>query len=93
MEMSIDVKTKEIVQKLQQLGEKYGRGSPPEYTIQSHYQFGCKIADGTTKDIVVVVREQDISVFCRPNPPKWFEGNNPVDDALKEVERLLQHSN
>jgi hypothetical protein len=51
------------------------------------------MADGTTRDIVVVVREEDISVFCRPNLPQWYEGNNQVGDALKEVERLLESPN
>lgn len=91
--MDMDVKTKEIVQKLEGLGQRYGCGSPPEYIIESHYQFRCKIADGTIMDIIVVVREGDISVFYRPNRPEWFEGNDQVEDALKEIERLLTSPN
>lgn len=87
------VKTEKILKELQKLGMKYGCGSDPEYTIESHYQFICKMADRTIKDITVVVREKDVSVFCRPNLPGWFEGNNQADDALKEVERLLHNPN
>jgi len=92
-EMNLDMKTKKVVQGLQELGRKYGCGSPPEYTIEAHYQFSCKIADGTNMDIIVVIREGDISVFYRPNPPEWFDGNNQIEDALKEVERLLKSPN
>jgi len=89
----MDVKTKKIVQKLQALGEKYGDGSPSNYRIESHHQFSCKLADGTTREITIVVREEDISIFFRPNPPQWFEGNVKVDDVLKEIERLLKNPN
>ena len=92
-EMNLDVKTKKIVQKLQALGEKYGKGSPPEYTIQSHHQLSCKTSDGMTREITVVVREEDISIFFRPNPPQWFEGNHQVEDVLRELERLLESPN
>ena len=92
-ENDMDVKTKRIVQKLLLLGKQYGRGSNTNNTIESHHRFSCRTVDGATRDIVVVLREQDISVFCRPNPPQRFEGNHQVDDALKEVERLLKNSN
>jgi hypothetical protein len=51
------------------------------------------MTDGTIRDITVVVREEDVSVSCHPNPTEWFEENNRVEDALKEVERLLENSN
>ena len=92
-EKNIDVKTSKIVQKLQELGKKYACDCPSDYAIQSHHQFKCKMSDGTIRDIVVVVREEDISVFCRPNLPQWFEGNSRVEDALKEVEKLLESPN
>jgi hypothetical protein len=92
-EMNLEAKTKKIVQKLQALGKKYGYGSPPDYTIQSHHQLSCKTPDGTTREITVVVREEDISIFLRPNPPEWFEGDSRVEDALKELERLLESPN
>jgi hypothetical protein len=92
-EDNMDMKTKRIVQKLLLLGKQYGSSANGNNTIESHHQFSCRMADGTTRDIVVVLREQDISVFCRPNPPQRFEGNHQVDDALKEVERLLKNSN
>lgn len=93
-ESHMGMTTQKIVQKLQELGKKYGCGSPTdEYIIESRFQFNCKMADGTLRDITVVVREEDVSVFCRPNPPQWFEGNSRVEDALKEVERLLRNSN
>ena len=91
--MNFDVKTKKIVQQLQWFGKKYGCGSPAKNTIESHHQFRCTMADGTTRDIVIVIREEDTSVFCRPNPPQWFEGNHQVEDALKEIKRLLESPN
>jgi hypothetical protein len=91
--MNMDVITKKIVQKLQVLGKKYGCGFTPGYRIESHHRFSCKFADGTTKEIIVVLREEDVSVFSRPNPPQWFEGSFNVEDVLKEIERLLQSSN
>jgi hypothetical protein len=92
-EENLDAKTIKILRKLQALGKKYGCGDPPEYTIQSHHQFRCKFADGTTREITVVVREEDISIFFRPNPPQWFEGNVKIEDVLNEVERLLESPN
>ena len=92
-EMNLEVKTKKIVQKLQALGKKYGNGSPPDYTIQSHHQLSYKTSDGTTREITVVVREEDISIFLRPNLPEWFEGDSRVEDALKELEKLLEKPN
>ena len=92
-EMNFDVKTKKILQKLLLLGKKYECGSPANNTIESHHQFSFKMADGTTREIVVVLREEDIGVFCRPNPPQWFEGNHQVEDALKEIQGLLESPN
>ena len=92
-EMTLDVKMKKIVQTLEALGKKYGCGSPAEYSIQSHHQFSCKTPEGTTRDIAVVVCEEDVSVCCCPNQPQWFEGNSRVEDSLKEVERYLQNPN
>jgi hypothetical protein len=93
-ESRMGMKTQKIVEKLEELGKKYGCGSPTdEYIVESRVQLDCKLADGTIRDITVVLREEYVSVFCRPNPPQWFEGNSRVEDALKEVERLLQNPN
>lgn len=91
--MDMDEKAKKILEKLQGLGREYGGGNPPEYTIEAHYQFRCKKADGTDMDIVIVIREGDISVFFRPNPPEWFEGNHQIEDALQKIDRLFQNPN
>ena len=90
-EMNFEVKTKKILEKLQVLGRKNGCGSPPEYTIQSHHQFICKTPDGTTREITIVVREEDIGIFLRGSSPQWFEGNIKIEDALSEIERLLEN--
>ena len=92
-EMDMDMRTAKIVQKLQGLGKKYGRGSPPDFTIESHHRFNCHMTDGTTREITIVVRDEDISIFFRPNPPQWFEGNVKIEDVLHEIEKLLDRPN
>ena len=91
--MNMDVKTRKIVQKLLELGKKYGNGSPSNYRIESHHRLSCTLADGTNREITVVIREEDISIFFRPNPPQWYEGDVKLDDVLKEIERSFDSPN
>ncbi|MBW7990166.1 MAG: hypothetical protein FVQ84_09155 [Planctomycetes bacterium] len=99
--MNLDEKSKEIKDRLTELGEKYGYGSPPQCTIikttsteesqEWEYHFIC-IMDANERELKVrlVEDEENITVISSEFPVRIFIGPDQVDNALEEVEEQLK---